>query len=462
MTRQFMDDQAWVHRANQAINHANEATKPRSGWRPPYWFQGEPGEDIRFFKGNYGGQPIQINYQVWIPNAADPASQRRRERGKNPGKHIPCNCNAGQLPVACVPCHIIAESKKKGERSPFFVSNAQAINLVVLKTFHKTKVTGQNGKEYTRYERCTADLGSCKYCEQNDETFFGNTTYANLFNKEWHQIMAMQRQIAFKCQSCDSGVVVPTAAKCPRCARIYEYPIGQLSKMESEEKVFCESCGFEGAFFYAKECRIYDRTSGDYAPGCNDAKTLGIFDVNMRIQKRKTSETRGRDGKMRRQYQMEMTNWDTDPLTDELKKKLTYQTDFGFLMNMPTEEQAMTMGVDNPFKGVRSDDRFGLPEVQAGDQGAGFKAGTGVPNPLMSDAPVQEPAAQPAQAPAPQPVPQSQPMAPPPTGAAPIPQSQPAPPVSAPRQTDHVAPDGNDAITDVSGGGDDDDGSWPF
>jgi len=410
MSRSFNNDQSWAHKANQRVAHAKSSMQRRGGWRPSYWFQQDPGEDIRFFRGSYGSQPLQINYQIWVPNPQDAIAEKRRKQNKNPGRHIPCNCNAGALDASCVPCKIIADHRKKNTKAPYFMSVGIALNLIVLKNFHKVKI--QSGdKEYTRYEKCTAELGSCEYCDENAEMFFGNTTYVNAMNKEWNQLMGFQRQIAYKCRACANGVVVPVASKCPNCGREAEYPTAQLLKMEAEE-AYCDACGFNGTFQFAKECMVHDRQSGDYKPGCGHPTSLGLFDVNMRVLKRKTSDTKGADGKMRAQYQLEMPNFDIEPLSEELEKKMKYPMDFSFLMRMEASEQAEVLGVENPFKGI---DTSGLPEVHAGQ--AGFQGAPGMP---MSDTPI------PTSEPAPN-VRTSRPMTPPPTGAQPIPTSAPTP-----------------------------------
>ena len=375
MVRQFVSPDAW-NRMTQQVNTANEATRNKggSGWRPPFYFS-DHGDLVRFFAGEYGPERDfgLLNYQVWVPGARD---------GK--GMHIPCNCKSGTLDVPCVPCHYIEKDRKRGDRPKLFVSVATAINLVHLAPYHKVKVDtngnrpspNYDGRTYTRYYRC--DGPGCEMCKANDPQFFGNTSYAQFFNKEWNMFLGFGRTIGYNCLSCEPGKIVPTASRCPKCQREFDAPIKLLRKMEVEGG-YCQHCGYNGIFSFAKDCMVKDHATGDWHQGCGNPKSASVFDVNCEIARKKTGE---------KSYQLEMASFDFDEIPDDILKKMKYPMKLDFLERMDPAMQAKHMGVPNPFEG-KQDLRPSRERPQSSFQDDNRKFSTGTNMPVESS-PMQE------------------------------------------------------------------------
>jgi hypothetical protein len=273
-------------------------------------------------------------YQSWVKVNGQPRT-------------VLCNCSGGEKEIPCVPCYIAATE----EKPDILPARKDAITVTVLEEFHKVKRKSRAGNEYTAYEACQGvdryNKSQCEYCDDETEKVFGNQYYWTLGYGHKMQLQDELMTIREACANCHDGFVSEWGYACEKCgAIIASHKDSELSEEDVEilrtsDELVCPECEHAVKATPLTEC-VHKQGSGSqvrWVDGCdNPVRVESIWDLEFLV-KTAGSET----------STIVIEDW--RPANEEgLKDHLLRTMDFPyFLAYQDLEDQARSMGRDNPF-----------------------------------------------------------------------------------------------------------------
>lgn len=311
-----------------AWDKANAAAKSGggSGNSGGYRFNIGPGETVvvKFVPPNDGSEPFiyQRHYVVnksYFPCAADKAAD---------GKHDGC--------VFCF------EAKKQGKDGNVGLpQRVFGFSVFDTRKYHKldNKVTiddpARPGKtKETQFVPCKDDP-TCKWCRKGNEAKYNGMRQWSLSGKAMTQLQTFANEIlGKKCGGCGRGLIKVKGYECPKCGE-------PMSPDDPTEEQRCMECSHEQG--KKAVVMVMPKEIVSCSKNCDNPRRVELDEAFIAVTRTgaKTDTT----------YNFTLGDFD-DELPDDLKP-----IDFSKVSDaQPTsaQEQAITLGVRNPFKGQTS------------------------------------------------------------------------------------------------------------
>lgn len=284
--------------------------------------------------------PFFLFYSRW----AGPAGSK---------KMVISNSHNGELPVPDLVFHYASET---GDNK-LFAKGQYAITTAVLEYFHEITVANKDPKKrpYMKYERCGGKnrfgKPNCQYCVDEEagktvsKKVFGQRRYWAMSAKARDVLSELASAKLNTCLSCGTGEVVPIKFNCPACKGVmcdrYEDDVAEedLDALVNHE-VECPHCAKTVKAEIEMAC-IKTGPEGD-TNGCDSPKAFPanttVFDIEMQVEQ--DAET----------YALHVHAVRPVKMHQELSGSCLQPMPFTeFLQYMTLADQAVAMGVENPF-----------------------------------------------------------------------------------------------------------------
>lgn len=304
---------------------------------------------------NSDRKPWQDRMQYWAPSevptwvrfVGEPVNFMRVFYPKKP---VTCNCRRGELQVPCVVCYkLVLEHERNPDKNLPIPSESIVQSVFISEEFHKVEKESRKGTKFHVLERCAGKnrfgASVCDHCDNDIPKEYGDKKHLTVSAFGWRKLEAQIEDQASICSNCNDGMVELTGVACPECTDVVlSLEVGSSEadlELAMVEGINCAGCGYTGEAQALVDC-VRVNKAGAFVPGCDNPLPTDVtqseFLIGVKEDGRgnKTIEILG--ARPISSVKKDIASWKLEPfnLTD-------------LFVTMDLDEQASTMGIENPF-----------------------------------------------------------------------------------------------------------------
>jgi len=288
------------------------------------------------------GKSVFYKYQAkWVTT---PSGQKRQ---------IISNSWNGERELPCVLYYYCAED----ENESFWADEKCAVTVFVMEDFYKIPHTSSNGYEYHTFERVPAPdrngrISHPSSAHADYEIVYGRKLWWELWPSQKRLLLEKLGDVSNKCASCPEGEISTVGYKCGDCGVVLASHTSKEGISEEDEdalrssSVECEDCEYVGMADPVVEC-VKPKGYGSrktYTPGCDNPIQLGWEECDIVIAADQVSGGR---------TSFHIVSAMKSETLEDVDSTSLEPFDFNYFLGMQDlDDQAKSMGRDNPFDGA--------------------------------------------------------------------------------------------------------------